>query len=90
MYSLDKTLATTSVTLPLSVWRNDVIIVGLLNICSCLGVCRFGEYPRSCTIVIAYARTTGVLVNISVIASASLLFVNAIVSWLTCFGNSHL
>ena len=90
MNSLDRTLSTTNEALPLTVGRNDVIIVGRPIICSCLVVCRNCEYPRTCTIVVAYASTTSVLIYISVIASVNLLSVNTIVSWLPCFGNSHL
>ena len=87
--SLDITLSTTIVAAPLTVGRNDVIIVGLSNICNFLDVCRGGEYPRTLSIVVEYASTTGVLIYISVIAS-TVLCVNAIASWLSCFGSSHL
>ena len=90
MHSLDITLSTTNEALPLTVGRNDVIIVGLPHICSCLDVCRNCEYPRTCTIVVAYASTTSVLIYISVIASVYLLSVNTIVSHLPRFGNNHL
>ena len=88
--NLDIAFSIAFVAEPLTVRRNDVIVIALSDICNVQAVCRHGEYPRTLRVIVKYASTTGVLIYVSVIASTINFVVYAIASWLPRFRHSDL